>query len=161
MPSFDAVLEPDLIQIRNAVDQTAKEVGNRFDFKGSSAKIELVYKTITAWADNEFQLGQLRDVLLARMAKREVDLRYLDQGKPQPAGGDKVKQVITVRSGIAQDLAKRITSAIKESRMKLQSSIQGDTVRISGGKRDDLQAAMALLRKQIDDTPLSFQNFRD
>ncbi len=161
MPSFDAVLEPDLIQIRNAVDQTAKEVGNRFDFKGSSAKIELVDKTITAWADNEFQLGQLRDVLLARMAKREVDLRYLDQGKPQPAGGDKVKQVITVRSGIAQDLAKRITSAIKESRMKLQSSIQGDTVRISGGKRDDLQAAMALLRKQIDDAPLTFQNFRD
>ena len=161
MPSFDAVLEPDLIQIRNAVDQTAKEVGNRFDFKGSSAKIELIDKTLTAWADNEFQLGQLRDVLLARMAKREVDLRYLDQGKPQPAGGDKVKQVITVRSGIAQDLAKRITSAIKESRMKLQSSIQGDTVRISGGKRDDLQAAMALLRKQIDDAPLTFQNFRD
>lgn len=161
MPSFDAVLEPDLIEIRNAVDQTAKEVGNRFDFKGSSARIELAEKTITAWADNEFQLGQLRDVLLARMAKRSVDLRYLDQGKPQPAGGDKVRQVITVRSGIAQDLAKRISSAIKESRMKLQSSIQGDTVRISGGKRDDLQAAISLLRKQIDDTPLSFQNFRD
>ena len=161
MPSFDAVLEPDLIQVRNAVDQTAKEIANRFDFKGSSAKIELSDQTITAWADNEFQLGQLRDVLLAKMAKREVDLRYLDQGKPQPAGGDKVKQVVTVRSGIAQDLAKRISSAIKESRMKLQSSIQGDTVRISGGKRDDLQAAIALLRKQIDDAPLTFQNFRD
>ena len=161
MPSFDAVLEPDLIEIRNAVDQTAKEVANRFDFKGSSARVELADKTITAWADNEFQLGQLRDVLLAKMAKRQVDPRFLEHGKPQPAGGDKVRQVITVRAGIAQDLAKRISSAVKESRMKLQASIQGETVRISGAKRDDLQAAIALLRKQIDDAPLTFQNFRD
>ena len=161
MPTFDTVLEPDLIEVRNAVDQTAKEVANRFDFKGSSAKIELVDKTITAWADSDFQLGQLRDVLLAKMAKRNVDVRFLEHGKPQPAGGDKFKRVFTVRSGIPQDLAKRITSAIKESRMKLQASIQGETVRITGGKRDDLQAAIALLRKQIDDTPLSFQNFRD
>ncbi|WP_297911636.1 YajQ family cyclic di-GMP-binding protein [Thiomonas sp.] len=161
MPSFDAVLEPDLIQVRNAVDQTAKEVANRFDFKGSSAKIELADKTITAWADSDFQLGQLRDVLLAKMAKREVDPRFLEHGKPQPAGGDKFKQVFTVRSGIPQDLAKRITGAIKESRMKVQASIQGDTVRVTGGKRDDLQAAIALLKKHIDDTPLSFQNFRD
>lgn len=161
MPSFDAVLEPDLIEIRNAVDQTAKEVANRFDFKGSSAKVELADKTITAWADNEFQLGQLRDVLLAKMAKRQVDARFLELGKPQPAGGDRFKQVVTVRAGIPQELARRITAAVKESKMKLQSSIQGETVRISGSKRDDLQAAIALLRKQIDDTPLSFQNFRD
>lgn len=161
MPSFDTVLEPDLIEVRNAVDQTAKEVANRFDFKGSSARIELADKAITAWADSDFQLGQLRDVLLAKMAKRNVDVRFLEHGKPQPVGGDKFKQVFTVRSGIPQELAKRITSAIKESRMKLQSSIQGETVRISGGKRDELQAAIALLRKQIDDTPLSFQNFRD
>ncbi|MDE1953513.1 MAG: YajQ family cyclic di-GMP-binding protein [Betaproteobacteria bacterium] len=161
MPSFDAVLEPNLIEIRNAVDQTGKETNNRFDFKGSSAKIDLTDKLITAWADNDFQLGQVRDVLMGKMAKRNVDVRFLDLGKIETIGGDKVKQVITVKSGIPQDLAKRITATVKESKLKLQSAIQGDVVRITGAKRDDLQAAMALLTKAITDAPLSFTNFRE
>lgn len=161
MPSFDAVLEPNLIEIRNAVDQTSKEIGTRFDFKGSSAKVELSDKTINALADSDFQLGQLRDVLMAKLAKRGVDVRFIDPGKVEIVGGDKAKQVLTVRSGIPQDLAKRISGAVKESKLKLQSSIQGEVVRISGGKRDDLQAAITLLKSKIDDTPLSFTNFRD
>ncbi|NNM64342.1 MAG: YajQ family cyclic di-GMP-binding protein [Burkholderiales bacterium] len=161
MPSFDAVLEPNLIEIRNAVDQTGKETSNRFDFKGSSAKVELADKLITAWADSDFQLGQVRDVLMSKMAKRNVDVRFLDLGKLETIGGDKVKQVITVKSGIPQDLAKRITATVKESKLKLQSAIQGDVVRITGAKRDDLQAAMALLTKAITDAPLSFTNFRE
>ena len=161
MPSFDAVLDPNLIEIRNAVDQTGKETTNRFDFKGSSAKVELGDKIITAWADSEFQLGQVRDVLMGKMAKRNVDVRFLDLGKIETIGGDKVKQVITIKSGIPQELAKRITTAVKESKLKLQSAIQGDVVRITGGKRDDLQTAIAMLGKAIPDVPLSFTNFRD
>jgi uncharacterized protein YajQ (UPF0234 family) len=161
MPSFDAVLEPNLIEIRNAVDQTSKETNNRFDFKGSSAKVELTEKLLTVWADSDFQLGQVRDVLMSKMAKRNVDTRFLDLGKVEIIGGDKAKQIITVKSGIPQELAKRITAALKESKLKLQSAIQGDVVRITGAKRDDLQAAMALLGKAISDAPLSFINFRD
>ncbi len=161
MPSFDAVLEPNLIEVRNAIEQTSREIGTRFDFKGSSARVELVDKTITAWADSDFQLGQVRDVLHAKLAKRNVDLRFLDAAKPETIGGDKVKQLITVKSGIPQELAKRIGAALKESKLKVQSSIQGETVRVSGAKRDDLQEAIALLRKRIDEAPLSFNNFRD
>jgi uncharacterized protein YajQ (UPF0234 family) len=161
MPSFDAVLEPNLIEVRNAIEQTAREIGTRFDFKGSSARVELADKTITAWADSDFQLGQVRDVLHAKLAKRSVDLRFLDAAKPETIGGDKLKQAITVKSGIPQELAKRISAALKESKLKVQSSIQGETVRVNGAKRDDLQEAIALLRKRIDDAPLSFNNFRD
>ena len=161
MPSFDAVLEPNLIEVRNALEQTSREIGTRFDFKGSSARVELTDKTITAWADSDFQLGQVRDVLHAKLAKRNVDLRFLDAAKPETIGGDKVKQLITVKSGIPQELAKRIGATLKEAKLKVQSSIQGETVRVSGGKRDDLQEAIALLRKRIDDAPLSFNNFRD
>ena len=161
MPSFDAVLEPNLIEVRNAIEQTSREIGTRFDFKGSSARVELADKTITAWADSDFQLGQVRDVLHAKLAKRNVDLRFLDAAKPETIGGDKLKQAITVKSGIPQELAKRISAALKESKLKVQSSIQGETVRVSGTKRDDLQEAIALLRKRIDDAPLSFNNFRD
>ena len=161
MPSFDTVLEPNLIEVRNAVEQTAKEIATRFDFKGTSARVELADKTVTAWADSDFQLGQVRDVLHAKLAKRNVDLRFLDAGKPETIGGDKCKQTITVKSGIAQDLAKRIGSVLKEAKLKVQSSIQGEVVRVSGAKRDDLQAAIALLRQRIDDAPLSYTNFRD
>ncbi len=161
MPSFDAVLEPNLVEIRNALDQTSKEIGTRFDFKGSSAKVELTDKSITVWADSDFQLGQVRDVLMGKMARRSVDARFLDPGKVESIGGDKVKQVIVVKSGIPQDMAKRITGALKDSKMKVQSSIQGDAVRVSGAKRDDLQGAIALLRQKIEDAPLSFSNFRD
>ncbi|MBX3624938.1 MAG: YajQ family cyclic di-GMP-binding protein [Rhizobacter sp.] len=162
MPSFDAVLEPNLVEVRNAVDQTAKEIGTRFDFKGSSAKVELKEEELTVYADSDFQINQVLDILLAKMTKRGVDIRFLDRSaKIEKIGGDKVKQKITVKSGIDSDTAKKIQTTIKQSKMKVQAAIQGDTVRVTGGKRDDLQAAIALIRKEIADAPLSFNNFRD
>jgi hypothetical protein len=162
MPSFDTVLDPDMVEVKNAVDQAGKEIGTRFDFKGSSARVELKDKEVTLFADNEFQLGQVFDILLAKLAKRNVDARFLDRSaKIEKIGGDKVKQPIVVKSGIAGDLAKKLQTLVKQSKLKVQASIQGDTVRISGAKRDDLQAAIALVRKEIADQPLSFNNFRD
>jgi cyclic-di-GMP-binding protein len=161
MPSFDTMLEANATEVRNAVEQVNKEVGNRFDFKGTDARIEQKDKELTAYADSDFQLDQIRDVLLAKCAKRNVDVRFLDIGKIEKMGGDKVKQVITVRNGISGDDAKRIVRLLKDSKMKVQASIQGDSVRVTGAKRDDLQTAMALLRKDVDDLPLSFGNFRD
>jgi uncharacterized protein YajQ (UPF0234 family) len=161
MPSFDTVVEPDLVEVRNACEQAAKEIATRFDFKGSSAQVEQKDKTITLTADNDFQLGQVRDVLLAKAAKRKVDPRFFDIGKVEKISGDKVRQLVTVRSGIPQDLAKKIVAAIKSSKLKVTAAIQGDVVRVSGAKRDDLQAIIALLRKDIADAPLSFTNFRD
>jgi cyclic-di-GMP-binding protein len=162
MPSFDAVLEPDLVEVRNAVDNTAKEIGTRFDFKGSSAKVELKEKALTVYADSDFQIGQVMDILIAKLTKRNVDVRYIDRSaKIEKIGGDKVKQLITVKSGIDSDTAKKIQTLIKQSKLKVQAAIQGDTVRVTGGKRDDLQAAMALIRKDVADAPLTFNNFRD
>jgi cyclic-di-GMP-binding protein len=162
MPSFDSVLEPNLVEVRNAVDQTAKELGTRFDFKGSSARVELKEKEITLFADSDFQIGQIADVLLAKLSKRNVDARFLDRSaKIEKIGGDKVKQLVVVKSGIDSETAKKLQTAVKRSKLKVQASIQGDTVRVSGAKRDDLQAAMALIRKEIADQPLSFVNFRD
>lgn len=162
MPSFDAVLEPDLVEVRNAVDNTAKEIGTRFDFKGSSAKVELKEKALTVFADSEFQIGQVMDILIAKLTKRNVDVRYIDRSaKIEKIGGDKVKQLITVKSGIDSDTAKKIQNLIKQSKLKVQAAIQGDTVRVTGTKRDDLQAAMALIRKDVSDAPLTFDNFRD
>ena len=162
MPSFDTVLEPNLVEVRNAVDQTAKEIGTRFDFKGSSARVELKEKEVTVWADSDFQIGQVLDILIAKLTKRSVDIRFLDRSaKVEKSGGDKVKQAIVVKSGIDSDTAKKIQNFVKQSKMKVQASIQGDTVRITGAKRDDLQVAMAMIRKEIPDAPLSFDNFRD
>ena len=162
MPSFDAVLEPNLVEVRNAVDQTAKEIGTRFDFKGSSARIELKEKALTIWADSGFQIGQVMEILLAKLAKRNVDARYLDRSAPvEKIGGDKVKQVLAVKSGIDGDTAKKIQAAVKQCKLKVQASIQGDAVRVAGTKRDDLQAAIALIRQSVPDAPLSFSNFRD
>ena len=162
MPSFDTVLEPNLVEVRNAIDQTAKEIGTRFDFKGSSAKVELKEKEITVWADSDFQIGQVMDVLIAKLTKRSVDIRFLDRtAKIEKIGGDKVKQLIVVKNGIDSDTAKKIQNIVKQSKIKVQAAIQGDTVRVTGTKRDDLQAAMALVRKEIPDAPLSFNNFRD
>jgi cyclic-di-GMP-binding protein len=161
MPSFDCVLEANLVEVRNAVDNTAKEIATRFDFKGTSAAIELKEKEITLTGDADFQLQQIDDVLRGKLTKRSVDVRFLDVGDPQKIGGDKVKQVITVRDGIASEDAKKIQKLIKESKLKVQASIQGESVRVTGAKRDDLQAAMALIRKDITDLPLSFNNFRD
>ena len=161
MPSFDTVCEPNLVEVKNAVDNTAKEIGTRFDFKGTSAAIEIKEKEITLFGDAEFQLGQVEDILTNKLAKRNVDVRFLDKGKVEKMGGDKVKQVVKVRSGIESEAAKKVQKLIKESKLKLQASIQGDAVRVTGAKKDELQAAMALIRKEISDLPLSFNNFRE
>jgi uncharacterized protein YajQ (UPF0234 family) len=161
MPSFDTVCDPNLVEVRNAVDNAAKEIGTRFDFKGTSAAIEIKDKEITVYGDAEFQLGQVEDILTGKLAKRNVDVRFLDKGKAEKIGGDKVKRVIKVRSGIESEHAKKIQKLIKDSKLKVQASIQGDAVRISGAKRDDLQAAIALIRKDVGDLPLTFNNFRD
>jgi hypothetical protein len=161
MPSFDIVCEADMIEVKNALDQANKEISTRFDFKGSDARVEQKERELTAYADDDFKLGQVRDVLTGKMAKRNVDVRFLDIGKVEKIGGDKVKQVIKVRNGIEGDLAKKIVRAIKDSKMKVQASIQGEAVRVSGTKRDDLQSAIALVKKDVTEVPLGFQNFRD
>ena len=161
MPSFDTVCEPNMVEVRNAIDTSSKEIGTRFDFKGTSAAIELKDKEITMFGDAEFQLTQVEDILRNKLTKRNVDVRFLDIGKVEKIGGDKVKQVINVKNGIETEDAKKITKLIKESKLKVQASIQGDAVRVTGAKRDDLQAAMAVLRKDMPDLPLSFDNFRD
>jgi uncharacterized protein YajQ (UPF0234 family) len=161
MPTFDVVCKPNLVELRNAVDQSNKEIGTRFDFKGSDARVEQTDKELTVYADTDFQLAQVLDVLLNKMTKRSVDVRFLDHGKVEKIGGDKVKQVLTVRNGVPQESAKKIVAQIKNSKLKVQSSIQGDAVRVQGAKRDDLQAAIALLKKDITDLPLGFENFRD
>ena len=161
MPSFDVVSEANLVEVRNASDQANKEVGTRFDFKGSDARVEQKERELTLFADSEFQLGQVMDIVSNKMTKRSVDVRFLDLGKVEKIGGDKVKQVVKVKNGIESDAAKKIVKAIKEAKMKVQASIQGDAVRITGAKRDDLQAAIALLKKSVTDMPLDFNNFRD
>ena len=161
MPSFDTVCEAELVDVKNGVENTAKEITTRFDFKGTSASIDIKDKEITLIGDAEFQLTQIEDVLRNKLTKRNVDVRFLDAGDVQKMGGDKVKQVIKVRNGIESELGKKIQRLIKDSKLKVQAAIQGDSVRVTGAKRDDLQAAMALLRKQISDVPISFNNFRD
>jgi len=161
MPSFDVLCEANQVEIRNALDQSNKEITNRFDFKGSDARLELADKQLTAFADDDFKLSQVKDVLLAKLAKRDVDVRFLDYGSIEKVGGDKVKQVITVRHGVPTDAAKKIVKLLKDAKMKVQSSIQGDAVRVTGAKRDDLQGAIALIRGEMTELPLSFGNFRD
>jgi cyclic-di-GMP-binding protein len=163
MPSFDITCQANAVELRNAVDTANKEIANRFDFKGSDARFELKEKEheITAFADDEFKLGQVRDVLLSKMAKRGVDGRFLEFKDGEKIGGDKMKQLIAVRNGVEQDLAKRIVKAIKDAKLKVTASIQGDVVRVSGGKKDDLQAAIALVRSSVTDVPLKYENFRD
>ena len=161
MPSFDTVCEPNLPEVKNAVENTAKEIGTRFDFKGTAASVELKDKEITMIGDAEFQLVQVEDILRAKLTKRSVDVRFLDKGDVQKIGGDKVKQVIKVKSGIETETSKKIQRLIEDSKLKVQASIQGDAVRVTGAKRDDLQAAMALIKKDVPDMPLTFNNFRD
>ncbi|MEY4978532.1 MAG: hypothetical protein RLZZ352_802 [Pseudomonadota bacterium] len=161
MPSFDTVLEADFVEVKNAVEQVAREIGTRFDFKGTSAAIELKDKDITLFGDADFQLQQVEDVLRNKLTKRGVDVRFLDKGKVEKIGGDKVKQVVKVRNGIATEDGKKIQQALKASKLKVQAAIQGDAVRVTGAKRDDLQTAMQLIRTELKDLPLSFNNFRD
>ena len=161
MPSFDIVCEANMVEVKNAVDQANKEITNRFDFKGTNSRIEQKERELTAFADSDFQLSQMRDVLTSKMTKRSVDVRFLDVGDVEKIGGDKVKQVIKVRNGIEQEQSKKIVRLLKDAKIKVTSSIQGEAVRVSGTKRDDLQAAIALVRRDITEVPLAFQNFRD
>lgn len=161
MPSFDTVSEVDTVEVRNAVDQTSKEVATRYDFKGTSASLELKEKVITLHGDAEFQIQQILDILLGKLAKRGIDVRCLEYGDVKQVGGNKATQTVTVKEGIETELAKKIVKLIKDAKLKVQASIQGEAVRVTGAKRDDLQAVMALLRKEITDFPLQFNNFRD
>ena len=161
MPSFDVVCEPDMIEVKNALEQANKEISTRFDFKGTAAAIEIKDKDITLTGDGQFQIDQINDILRNKLAKAGVDVRYLDLGKVEKIGGDKVKQVSKVRNGIEIEQSKKIQQIIKGSKIKVQAAIQGDAVRVTGAKRDDLQAAMALIKSEISEFPLSFNNFRD
>ena len=162
MPSFDIVSEVENTEVKNAVEQTNKEVSTRFDFKGSGARVEQTELVLTVHADNEFQLNQVQDILNAKLAKRGVDIKCLEiSDKIEKVSGNKIKRSCTVKVGVEIELAKKIVKFVKDSKMKVQASIQGDTVRITGGKRDDLQAAIQLIRASITDFPLQYQNFRD
>jgi uncharacterized protein YajQ (UPF0234 family) len=161
MPSFDIVSEADQVEINNAIDQTNKEVSTRFDFKGSDARVEVKEKVLTLHADDDFKLKQVTDILTGRLTKRGVDIRSLKYGDVEKVSGNKVKQIITVRTGVEQELSKKIVKILKDSKLKVQGSIQGDAVRVSSAKRDELQNAIALVKKSITDFPLQFNNFRD
>ncbi len=161
MPSFDIVSEVDKVELHNAVDQASKEITNRFDFKGSDARIELAEYVLTLFADDDFKLDQVYDVLSGKMAKRGIDVKCVERDKSEKVSGNKVKQKVTVKTGVATELAKKIVRLVKDSKLKVQASIQGEAVRISGAKRDTLQETIALVRKSITDFPLQFINFRD
>ena len=161
MPSFDIVSEVDQVELRNAVDQANKEITNRFDFKGSDARVEQGDKLLTLYADDDFKLDQVFDVLTAELAKRGVDVRSLDRQDSQKVSGNKVKQEIKIKVGVDSELAKKIVRLLKDAKLKAQASIQGDEVRVTGPKRDTLQEAIALVKKSITDTPLQFGNFRE
>ena len=166
MPSFDAVLEPNLVELRNAVEQANKEIGTRFDFKGSSARVELSDKgkerELVLYADSDFQIAQVTDLLLGRLSKRGLDIRFLDlTAKVEKMGGDKVKQPVVVKTGIDAESAKKIQGLLKQSKLKVQAAIQGDVVRVTGAKRDELQQAIALLKREVTELPLTCTNFRE
>lgn len=161
MPSFDIVSEVDKQEVRNAVDQVNKEVGARFDFKGSDARVEQSDYQLTVFADDEFKLEQVLDILRTRLTKRNVDVRCLEKGQVEKISGNKVKQLVTVKIGLETELAKKIIKQIKDSKLKAQASIQGDMVRVAGAKKDVLQEVIQLIKKSIDNFPLQFQNFRD
>lgn len=161
MPSFDIVSQVNAQEVKNALEQTNKEIQNRYDFKGSDARIEQAEMVLTVYADDEFKLGQVLDVLRQRMAKRNIDVRCLELGTVEKAAGDKVKRAVTVKVGIAQDKAKEIQKLIKDAKLKVQGSIQGDLVRVSGAKKDELQSAIQHVRTSVTDVPLQFINFRE
>jgi uncharacterized protein YajQ (UPF0234 family) len=160
MPSFDITSDVNKVELRNAVDQSNKEIQNRFDFKGSDARIEQSELTLTLHADDEFKLGQVMDLFQGKCGKRGVDLRAFD-AKPMEKLGSKVKRVIEVKEGIEQEQAKKIVKLLKDSKLKVQASIQGAAVRVSGAKKDDLQSAIQLVRGEVKDIPVQFGNFRD
>ena len=160
MPSFDVVSEVDMHELANAIDQANREISTRFDFKGTGANIEHAEMLLTLHADNEFQTKQITDILHGKLAKRGVDIAVLKADKIE-ISGSKAQQKITVRQGIESELAKKIVKLIKDSKLKVQAAIQGEQVRVTGKKRDDLQEVMALLRGTALELPLQFTNFRD
>ena len=162
MPSFDVIIEVDKVELKNAIDQSNKEISNRFDFKGSDARIELSDdETLSIYADDEFKMNQVYDLMIGKMAKRDIDIRSLTKQKLEKISGDKVKQSVTVLSGIDKELAKKIVRTVKDHKLKAQGSIQGDVVRFSGSKRDVLQEVISLLKTEITEVPLQYTNFRD
>ena len=161
MPSFDIVSEVDRQEVKNAIEQANKEIQNRYDFKGSDARIEQKELELSVFADDEFKLGQVMDVLRNRLAKRNVDVRSLEPGTQEKISGDKVKLPVKVKTGIAQDKGKQIVKLLKDAKLKVNGTIQGEAVRVQGAKKDDLQAAIQLVRKSVTDLPVQFINFRD
>ncbi len=161
MPSFDIVSEVNKVELKNAVEQSNKEISTRFDFKNSDSRIEQKDLELTVYADDNFKMKQVMEVLHIKMAKRNVDVRSLDPQDPEKISGDKLKQLVKVREGLEQEVAKKIVKLVKDSKMKVQASIQGNAVRISGAKKDDLQNAINLVRKSVTEIPVQFNNFRD
>jgi len=161
MPSFDIISEVNQVEVRNAVDEANREISTRFDFKGSDSRVEHKDKELTLYADDDFKLKQVTDLFIGKLTRRGVDVRSLKFGNTEKMSGDKVKQLVTIRVGVEQELAKKIVKQLKESKIKVQGSIQGDAVRVSGAKKDDLQNAIAWVKKSITDFPLQFGNFRD
>jgi len=164
MPSFDITSEVDMVALKNAIDVVSRSITNRYDFKGTSANVELNEKDslMTLFGDSDFQLDQIKDILLPAMEKKEADsAKRLDHLEVQKISGNKVKQVLKIKDGIDSELAKRIVKLIKDSGVKVQASIQGDTVRVVGAKRDVLQDTIAQVKKSVTDFPLQFGNFRD
>ncbi len=160
MPSFDTVSEVDLHEVSNAVDQANREIGNRYDFKGSSARVVQSEDQLTIQADNEFQLDQVRDILHFKLAKRGIDLGSLEEGKLETTV-NQARQALRVQQGIPQDIAKRIVKLVKDAKLKVQASVQGDKVRVTGKNRDDLQKVIAMLKGAAIELPLQYNNFRD
>ena len=164
MPSFDFTSEADMEALKNAIDVTTRQIDNRYDFKGTTAKVELNEKdkVITLHGDSDFQLDQIKDLLFPAMEKKEKEsVKRLDHQKIVSVSGNKVKQEMKIRDGIDSDLAKKIVKMIKDGKLKVQASIQGDSVRVQGAKRDDLQGCIALVTKSISDFPIKYGNFRD
>ncbi|MDR0775509.1 MAG: YajQ family cyclic di-GMP-binding protein [Azonexus sp.] len=164
MPSFDFTSEADMVALKNAIDVAARQIDNRYDFKGTSAKVELNEKDklITLWGDSDFQLDQIKDILLPAMEKKEAEsTKRLDQQKVESVSGNKAKQVLKIKDGIESEMAKKIVKLVKDAKLKVQASIQGDAVRVQGAKRDDLQECIALIKKSITDFPIRYGNFRD
>lgn len=161
MPSFDVVSEVDWQEVHNAVDQANREINNRYDFKGSDARVEQSDGQLVVIADDDFKVGQAREILLNKMSKRGVDIAALELAEVVDSGGGSARQDVKVRHGIDKELAKRLVKLIKGAKLKVQASIQGEQVRVSGKKRDDLQSVISLLKEQKLDLPLQYVNFRD
>jgi uncharacterized protein YajQ (UPF0234 family) len=160
MPSFDVVSQVDMQELTNAVDQCTREVTNRFDFKGTDSRVEKAENLLTVIAPTEFQVNQILDILKTRLSRRGIDVGCLEYS-PIQESLNQVKQVITVRQGIDKDQARKIVKLVKDTKLKVQANIQGDQIRVSGKKRDDLQAVIAILKKQNLGLPMQYVNFRD